>query len=150
MAPYLLRVLEFGPATLEKLVAQISPDRYDEALAEDRFTLREVIAHMADSEPIFRARIEAVIANPGMTITPFDPDDRALSADFAHMDVKATLQLFIEERAATAKLVRALPREAFSTPYRHPEMGDLKVEDQVGMLVFHDLYHVEQVAAYLS
>lgn len=57
MNAYLLPSIEFGPAILRRLFTLLPEDQLDVSLEEGRFTPRQVIAHLADWEPIMRQRI---------------------------------------------------------------------------------------------
>ncbi len=147
MNPYLLKSIEFGPIVLRKVVASIPESRWDEA-QPDRFTLREAVAHLADFEPIFRARMEWVLSEPGVTITPYDEEQLAIDHDYAAQDLQANLDKFAHERSLTATFLRGLTIEEFATPYVHPQLGPLVLEDQANMLLGHDLYHIEHAMTF--
>ncbi len=150
MTPYLKISIDFGPTILERLVALIPPSRYDESLGEDRFTVREVIAHLADWEPIFRSRIEQAIQEPGTWIRTFDEGQRSIDLNYAATDIHVSLATLKRERAETSKLIRALPKEEFAKTLEHPEQGTISLDDIANMQMGHDLYHIEQLTEYLA
>jgi len=149
MNPYLLKAVGLTPQVFRRLVARFPADAADTPLGEDRFTLREVIAHLADWEPIFGERLRLVNEQPGILITVYDESDRAVEQDYASADIAECLDRFEAARAANVAFLQTLPPDAYLKPYRHPELGDLKLEDQANMLLGHDLYHVEQIIAHL-
>jgi uncharacterized damage-inducible protein DinB len=149
MNPYLLPSVEFGPAVLKSLIDRIPASRFDERLSEDRFTLREVVAHLVDFEPIFRGRMESAYKTPGITVEPKDEGQMAIDHDYASQDVHENLKKLIEERAKSAAFLKSIPVEAFRTPLVHPHMGQMYLEDYANMLLGHDMYHLEQITQYL-
>lgn len=149
MNPYLLTSIDKSPRVFSAMIALLA-DKVDLRLEPDRFTPREVIAHLADWEPLFRGRIEAGLRNDGIVVAVHDEGLRAEELDYASWDVAESLAKFAQERAETAALVRSLPSDAAERTFRHPERGELTVRDQVEMLFGHDMYHLEQLAAYLS
>ncbi len=149
MHPYLVLGLEKGAQAMGRVVALIPDSSLDLSIAEGRFTPREVIAHLADWEPILRHRIEAALAQPGILIAVYDEEQMAIDHAYQLSNVKEQLALFIAERTKTVELVRSLNDADRLVPYQHPESGTMKVQDQIDMLLGHDLYHLEQLMASL-
>jgi len=149
MNVYLVPALEFSPVVFERLLNQIPPSRLDEALTEGRFTPREIVAHMADWEPIMRARIQQGCERPGSVIEVFDESEMAVSHNYARTDPWEQCLLFQRERQITAAFVRGITAEDRAKTATHPERGILSVDDLANVLLGHDLYHIEQLSAYL-
>ena len=147
MNPYLLPVLEFGPCIMRRLVQQMPPERLDRPSAPDRFTPREVIAHLADWEPIMLARIHQAIENQGSTLTVYDEGEMAIAHRYAESNLTQQLELFAAHRKATAEYLRQLPEDLYENVVIHPERGKLTVKDQAWTLIGHDMYHIEQLTS---
>lgn len=150
MHPYLLRSLSNGPTVMQRIVRLIPADRYDAALIAERFTIREVIAHLADWEPLFRGRMEIAFATPNAKIVSYDEGQRALDLKYAEANIDVQLELFATERAKTKAFVSKLDPVQVRQQYVHPELGPMTIEDQANMLIAHDMYHIEQLSAYLT
>ena len=149
MNPYLLNVLETGPAVLRRLLAKIPEARWDERTDVTRFSLREAVAHLNDWEPILLERMQTAHDTPGAAIAVYDEGERALKYGYAALDPLEQAAEFAARRKATAEWLRSLPKAAFANSVQHPERGEMTIEDQANMLLGHDLYHLEQVSAYL-
>jgi hypothetical protein len=149
MNPYLLNTLEIGPVVVRRLLDQVPGNRLDEALVKGRFTAREVIAHLADWEPIMRGRILTTATSPGATIEVFDEGEMAIRNKYASTDPWEQCDLFQRERHATAAFVRSLEPDDWQQITHHPERGPLSAEDLTNLLLGHDLYHIDQLSAYL-
>lgn len=150
MNPYLLISIEFGPVVLARLVGHIPRSRWDEALEPGRFTPREVMAHMADWEPIMRGRMEAAVAQPGATIRAYDEVEMARANNYAGTDPAEQGVLFCAERAKTAAWLRERSGEDWAKTVTHPERGLMTLSGLANFLLGHDLYHIEQLSAYLG
>lgn len=150
MNPYLLPVLDFGPLTLQRLLAKIEPHRMDESLSPDRFTPREAIAHLADWEPILRGRLETAVDTPGATIAAYDEGARAEDMGYRSWNVSESADKFLAERRKTQAWLKTLKPEDWDKSVVHPERGVLTVRDLANMLLGHDLYHIEHLTQYLS
>ena len=149
MNAYLLPTIELGPVVLERMLRQIPESRWDEALVPDRFTPRKVAAHLADWEPILRARIRAAVDSPGSTIEAFDEVEMARTNRYAEKHPLEQCALFASERAMTASYLRALSAEQWTGFAIHPERGRQSAEDLANLLLGHDLYHIEQLSAHI-
>ena len=150
MNPYLISAIEFGPAVVRRIVNLIPADRLDEAIEPDRFTPREVIAHLADWEPIDRDRLTSGVEMPGSTIQPYAEAQMAVDHDYAHSNLASELERYTNERKITAEYMRRLTSEDMAKSVNHPERGIQTVSDLCGVILGHDVYHIEQLSAYLE
>jgi hypothetical protein len=150
MNAYLLPTIEFGPRIVQRLLAYMPDDRLDVPLHPERFTAREVIAHLADWEPIMRERIRMAVSQPGSTVPAYDEGQMAIDHRYAEADPQEQVRILIRERAVTAALLRSLQPGDWSQSVLHPERGPQSAEDLANLLLGHDLYHIEQLTEYLA
>lgn len=150
MNPYLIPGLKLSPDVFRRIVDRIPDDKLDVPTHPDRFTPREVIAHMADWEPILRdERIKCALERPGESFLAYDEGDRAVEQNYGATDINEQLRKFEIERAETVALLRKIEPEAWDFVAHHPERGDLRLSDIANMIVGHDVYHLEQLSAVL-
>jgi hypothetical protein len=147
MNPYLLPSLESGPKVIGRLLGMLPESRHDDRPDPDRFSVREVIAHLADWEPILLDRMRTAIEQPDAPVEGMDEGQRALDQNYAATDVWQQLALLVERRKETAEFLRSLAPEEMQRAFVHRERGRMTVEDQANMLLGHDLYHIEQISA---
>lgn len=150
MHAYQIPGLTFGPKILRRLVEQIPEARWDEPSPGDRFSPREVIAHLADWEPIMLGRLKTGVANPGGEVQVFDEGERAVERGYRKSDMHAELEKYERARADTVLYVQGLSSEQLQHRFLHPERGEMSVDDQANMLLGHDLYHIEQLLEFLG
>ena len=150
MHVYLLPALQSGPVVIERLVRAISPAHYDLALIADRFTPREVIAHLADWEPIMLARMQQARAQPGSTVMGQDEGEMAIRNGYRASNIDEQLMHFAAKRMETIAFVQSLTPDELPRTVVHNERGAMTLDDQANLLVGHDLYHIEQLSAYLT
>ena len=149
MHTYLIPGLELSPTIVQRIVERIPPDRLDAELFPGRFTARQVVAHLADWEPIMRARIQAAAEKPGSTVEAYDEGQMALDHAYAQCDPLEQSDILIRERAITVAYVRGIRAGALKLTAIHPERGEQTVEDFMNIILGDDLYHIEQLSAYL-
>lgn len=150
MNPYLIQGLRLSPIAIARLLGAIPVGQYDLAREAGRFTPREVIAHLADWEPILRGRIERGVEQPGAAIETYDESARAVEQNYAGSEVREATERFRVERERTAVVVEALAPSDFAKVVHHPERGALTVSDLCETILGHDVYHLEQLSAYLE
>ena len=84
---YLLRGLETTPDLLDRLLGDVSdPAAYDRRPDPERFTLREVLAHLADWEEVFRRRLRQTLDEDNPKLLGLDEGKLAVERDYAHAD----------------------------------------------------------------
>ena len=149
MNAYLPIAIEFGPAVVARLLTQLPDESLDRRIDPERFTPREVVAHLADWEPIMRERIGIALNSPGAQIPAFDEGQMAIDNNYAGSDPQEQVELFLEERKVTAELIRSLSGDEWDRVAHHPERGPQSVSDLANLLLGHDLYHIEQLTSFL-
>lgn len=150
MHAYLLPGIGFGPMVIERLIGAIPKEDHDRAIAAGRFTPREIAAHMADWEPIMRGRIQQAVEKPGTVVSAFDEGQLAIDHAYSTKNIEEQIKLYGAERKATVDYVSALSPDELKQTVTHPERGVMSAEDLTGLLLGHDMYHVEQLTAYLG
>lgn len=150
MNAYLPIGLPLAPSVYRRLTATIPASRYDEELVEGRFTPREVIAHVADWEPILRERMKTAIASPGAAIQGIDEGQMAIDHNYKGSNVEEQLRIFERERKITTEFINGLTPEDYDKFALHSERGRITVADMANMLLGHDIYHLDQLSAYLE
>lgn len=146
--PYLLEGLASGPSVVKTLVGRISPQHYDTVVSPDRFTVREIVAHLADWEAIWRERAEHGQAQTEGTVQAMDEGERAAAQNYATWDVEQSLAMYVQRRAEFVARVRSLSAEEMDRTYLHPAFGPISVWVHCVMLAGHDLYHIQQLLDY--
>jgi uncharacterized damage-inducible protein DinB len=149
MNPYLLS-LQHTPTILVRMLDQIPSDRYKDQLGEDRFSLIEMVAHLADWEAIFLDRLQQTVEQPGSMIQAYDETERSIEKKYAERDVHHEAQVFANRRRDTLDFIAGLSTEQFQLAARHSERGEQSVYEQLFVMMGHDIYHLEQVSEYFA
>lgn len=150
MNPYLLIGLETIQKNIAKLVEEFRQGAYDIRPDPKRFSMREVIAHLADWEPIFRERMKSALDSPGSAIEAYDEEERAIQKDYASTNPLEQVKVWETERRNTVDFLKSISKEDWKKTVEHPERGTLTIEDIAHTLVCHDLYHFDQLQEMLE
>jgi hypothetical protein len=140
-----LAVIAATAAELARLIDTIGPDRAIEAPAPGKWSARDIVCHMADTEIVFAFRLRQALAEDHHVVQPFDQDSWAKC--YAKFDVGAALGVFSSVREWNLTLIRAAGPDAYSKPLTHPERGTMTFQTLVETMGGHDGNHVKQLEA---
>ncbi|MES1228421.1 MAG: DinB family protein [Armatimonadota bacterium] len=146
----LFLALRLGPEAVRRLIDSVEPELYDMAKVDGRFTLREAVAHLADCEPIFLARIVQTVQQPGSTVPGFDESVRAGEQGYKTWDVAQSLDQFAANRQLTLDYLATLQTTDFDKVAPHVTRGPMSALEYAWGIVGHDLYHLEHLTLYLT
>lgn len=135
---------------MQRLIHRIPATQYDLRDSLDRFTIREVAAHLADWEPIFFERMRQTVEQPGSAVVGIDEGQRAIDQNYAATDPVQEIARFAELRRATVAWLRERASADWDATVTHRSNGPMTLADQATMLLGHDMYHVEQLTEALA
>lgn len=145
---YVLDGLSATPAVLSCLIQDIPAGKWDARPDPDRFTLREMVAHIADFEPIFRERMRRVSQENQPILENRDEEQMAINNDYAHADVSTQLARFADERKQTVAFLRELAPALWGRIGIRESYGAMSIEAIATLVLGHDGYHLGQAAAF--
>lgn len=147
---YLLIDLESAPDVLAKLLQEVTGPTWDKRPDPERFTLREVAAHLADWDKVFLGRLMQTRDADNPVLQGLDEGQVAIDNDYAHTDPAECLARYRTNRDKIVSLLRALSPEQWARSANHTELGPVTLEAQAALIAFHDGYHRQQVAAWMN
>jgi len=138
-----IEVIGSTSSRLAQLTSRFTPSQIEQRPAPGKWSVREIVAHLADCELVFSFRLRQALAEDHPTIQPFDQDRWA--ARYANLDMASALRLFFAARAWNLLLldgVTAAERERQTT---HPERGTMTLWTIVETMAGHDINHLQQI-----
>ena len=139
-----VRVLSETPARLKQVAASLK-DRINTPPAPGKWSPREILVHLADTEMTFAFRYRQALADDNHVIQPFDQEKWAKSYGVYTAD--QALSLFAAVREWNLAFLRSLTPEQFSRTVTHPERGTMTLKTIVETNAGHDLNHLKQLEA---
>ena len=136
-------VLAATPGLLHQAACALTPEQFEAPIAPGKWSVREIVAHLADCEIAFSFRLRQVLAEPGIVLQPFD--QTLWAKHYAGYDVPAGLELFRAARGWNLKLVGGLGPADFERAGSHPERGVVSFQRILETMAGHDLNHLVQV-----
>jgi DinB superfamily len=143
--PELLDRLGRGPAVVEAALRGASDAELDYMPAADQWTIRQVMAHLADAEMVGADRFRRVLAEENPTLVAFDEKAWARNLDYQRRSVAQALETFRCVRVANHELLRELPKAAFARTGAHTEMGPVSLGQLLEIYARHAEIHAAQI-----
>ncbi len=143
---YLFTALESTPALFATLLDGLTEEEADRRPDPNRFTIREILAHLAEWDSVFLGRMQRTCAEDHPTLPGYDEGQWAIDHDYAHTDWREQLALLTERRQAMAAFLRERRADEWVRTANRPEIGVLTLEGQAVLVPLHDTYHLRQIA----
>jgi hypothetical protein len=142
-----LDVFARGPAMLKAAIDGVTPAELDFQIAPGKWTIRQLVRHVADTEIVAGMRLRLIAAEDRPPLTPFDQDKWADNLDYAASDPTEALITFRALRDDTARLLARLPESAFDRVGLHAERGEQTLRFFLELFGRHVVKHVEHIRA---
>lgn len=112
--------------------------------APGKWSAREIVHHLADSEMTSAIRLRLLVAEDHAQIRPYDQE---LFARTLHYDrpIATSLQAFQAARASTGDLLDRLTEAQWAKAGTHPEHGSYGVERWLEVYAVHAHNHADQI-----
>lgn len=133
------------PFTLERLYELIGHAAAQAAPAPGKWSVREILCHLADTEIAFAFRLRQALAEDHHVMQPFDQD--RWSARYTAYSAKSALSMFAALRRWNLAFIDTLTHDDRTRPVTHPERGQMTVATIIETMAGHDLNHLQQIEA---
>lgn len=107
----LLEELEISVHRLVKFVQNIPMDKFDYQYAEGKWTIKDILQHIIDTERIFAYRALRVARNDKTALPGFDENDYADEANGSSRSIQSLLTELAIVRQATLSLFKTFSEE---------------------------------------
>jgi hypothetical protein len=145
-----LRLQQAAPKKLALLLKGKTGKQLMRRPAPDKWSIAEIVAHLADAELAISWRIRQILSNNAVPIQAYDQDVWAKTFDYAHRDPRQSLANFRTLREANVALLKFVPRKLWDNYGIHEERGNESVSHVVRMVAGHDLNHLQQIQRILK
>lgn len=142
-----LAVQRATPARLEQLLRGLNRAQLRRRPAPGKWSINEIVAHLADSEMVGGYRIRMILSKNGTPIQAFDQNVWARIGDYNRVDPGLALEMFRALRAANLRLIRSLSPQRLRQYGIHAERGKESVMRIIQLYAGHDLNHLGQIDA---
>lgn len=138
-----MKALPENARRIEELARRLGPAGLDRSYGPGKWTGKQILAHLADSEIGIAFRTRQALAEDHHTIQPFD--EGAWARRYQAVDHEAALRSFLSLRAWNVWLFSRLRAEDLAREAYHPERGPETIDTIIRLLAGHDLNHIAQL-----
>lgn len=138
----LLKHYEQGPDLLKASVCNLGDDQWDLKPVPGKWSIRQVVCHIADFEPVYADRMKRVLVEENPTLFGGDPDIFAAGLHYEKRDVQTELELICVVRRQMACILRNTDVEDFQRTGVHSEAGPLTMETLLERITGHIPHHI--------
>jgi hypothetical protein len=139
-----------GYDKLQDALREIPLEVYDFKPAKNKWSIREIIAHLADSEVNVYVRCRKIIAESGSTVTTYDQDLWAANLHYASRSIDSNMELFKNICLINIALFLDIDEDAWDRFIIHPERGKIILKDYVQLEIEHVDVHIRQIKRNLA
>src|SRR5882724_10457239 len=143
--PALLERFRRGPELLAVVLTGVFGDEEDFAPAPGKWSIRQIVAHLADGELVGAHRLRQVIAEDEPTLIAFNQDAWTANLDYARRKPKQSLETFRRIRSENYELLKGLPESAFERAGNHTENGRVTLLQLLEGYASHAETHARQL-----
>ena len=128
---------------LRELLAGWSPAQFERTYAPGKWTARQILIHLAQTELALGNRARMALATPDYVAQAFDQDAwMARESSLSGRDAIDALLGVAEMNRAFFASLSAADR---ATPFSHPEYGALTVDWLIHQIAGHGIHHLRQL-----
>jgi uncharacterized damage-inducible protein DinB len=131
-----------GAVQLRAAVAGMSREQLLARPVPGKWSTLEVVAHIADFEPVMTDRIKRVISHDNPTLLGADEALFAAHLFYHERNIEEELAVVDAIRASTARTLKQLPAEALNRFGTHNEAGVLTLEKLILRATNHITHHL--------
>lgn len=130
---------------LELLVSSISPDLIVRRPGETRWSVLEIVGHLADAELLASVRIRRIITQDRPNLWGYQQEQWATTLGYRHRRIETILARFVMLRRENAELIEDLEEQVWQQTAAHDVYGILSLEQLIEDYLTHTAKHLDQI-----
>jgi len=144
-----MKTLASSPGKMSKLLKGVAKKKLSKRPEPDKWSVTEILAHLADAEMVFGFRMRLILGANGTTVQAFDQDVWSGFSHYPKQDPKLSFEAYRIQRERNIRLLRLIPREMWDNYGMHTERGKETVTRVTEMMAGHDINHLMQIGQIL-
>lgn len=145
-----LAILAETPSRVQALIAGAGGAVLRQKPRPDKWSIAEVVAHLADSELVFGFRLRMILTVNGARLQAFDPDAWASAFAYDLCDAHTSAALFSAMRMGNLRMLRQVATSRLDNSATHDEWGTETARTIIRREAAHDRNHLAQIESILD
>lgn len=139
------KILRTTPKKVGSLIKKATKRQLTKHPAAEKWSVAEILTHLAESELVFGYRLRLVLGANGATIQAFDQNAWQANARNLSRNPHKAFQLFEILRANNVAFLQSISKKQWDYYGIHQERGKETVSRMVEMFAGHDVNHFQQI-----
>lgn len=135
-----------GYAVVAEAITGVSDSELDFSPGEGKWTIRQIVHHLADSEMTSAIRLRLLVASDTPAIVGYDQDEFSRRL-FYDRPISPSLDAFRAARETTGEILDRMSEADWQREGTHSEIGRYSVERWLEIYAQHAHGHADQVRA---
>jgi uncharacterized damage-inducible protein DinB len=141
-----ISVLAATPEALRDSIARLDARRVTQPEQEGKWSIAQVLRHLADSDLVWGWRLRLVLAQDRPALTGYDQDAWATRLRYEQSNPQESLDEFSVLRRSNLRLLSNASPADLRRVGVHTERGEESIEHMIRLYAGHDLLHLRQIA----
>ncbi len=137
--------IESLPERLTKQISGLTDEQLDTRYRPEGWTIRQVVHHLADSHMNSLIRFKLAVTENSPRITAYLEDRWAELPDSLNVPVEHSLIILKGLHHRMGLLLRSLSSKDLKRTFVHPERGEVRVDETIGMYAWHSNHHLAHI-----
>ena len=139
-----------APMWLRAAVAGLGDSQLDTPYRPGGWTVRQVVHHLPDSHLNSYVRFRLALTEDEPVIKPYQENLWAELPDARTAPVEPSLELLEALHARWTRLLRAMTDADYARAFRHPEIGLVRLDRNLGLYAWHGRHHMAHITSLRS
>jgi len=135
---------------IARLIKGVPTAKLRKRPAPDKWSVAEIVAHLADVEIVIGWRMRSILGAPGTPVQAFDQNAWVIAGHYEKRDARKSIELHRVVREANLALLKSLSPDQWKHYGQHAERGQESIEHIVRMVAGHDINHLGQIERILT
>jgi uncharacterized damage-inducible protein DinB len=135
------------PANMRAAVAGLNAEQLATPYRPGGWTVAQVVHHVPDSHLNSYIRFKFGLTEDNPTIKPYDEARWAALPDAIDTPVEVSLQLLEGLHGRWVRFLESLTDAEFARSFQHPELGPVRLEQNLALYAWHGRHHVGHITA---
>jgi uncharacterized damage-inducible protein DinB len=142
-----VKEIETAPAALRWAVANLSDLQLDTPYRKGGWTVRRVVHHLPDSHMNAYIRFKLALTEDVPVVKPYDETLWAQIPEAMHAPITCSLDLLDALHRRWVACIRELSDQHFNRKFRHLELGEVSLDEQLAHYAWHGRHHIAQITS---
>ncbi|HEY4304523.1 MAG TPA: DinB family protein [Gemmatimonadaceae bacterium] len=137
-----------SPVAIAQMIADAADEDLERSLGPGKWSVREILCHLADCELSFGVRLRQGVAEAHHMIQIFDPD--LWAKQYEGIPAREAMDAYAATRSWNLRFLENVLPDALERPITHPRRGTMTYRHVLETVAGHDRNHLLQIERILS